>query len=224
MRFLILIFTVLVAACSTKPKLPESKTLPTHPCLAAAAQNNLSYIEKNLNECRTVKSANGVTILMLAAAKGNAQLVNFLIQSGMDINEADLSFDTALSYASVYNQVDTVNLLILAGAELTTQDPSGVTPLMKAVQAGSPQMVYALSLTREAINARAADGWTALYFAIRRQDPQILGWLLRQGACKNLLDQEKVSPMDFAKEVGWAEGLAILEKAPACGKVRGRKL
>lgn len=221
MRFLVISLIFSLVACSSKTTLPDSRMAVTHPCLAAAAKNDLNFIEKNLSECRVVKSPHGVTILMLASAKGHANLINFLIQSGMDVNESDPGFDTALSYATVYNQTDAVNLLILAGAELTTQDPSGITPLMKAVQLGNPQMVYALSLTRQNINAVTSDGWTALYFAIRRQDPGILRWLLRQGACKNRVDKENISPIEFAKEVGWTEGLRILEKAPACGKVGG---
>ncbi len=157
---------------------------------------------------------------MMAASKGHSSLVAALVGLGMDVNALDQSYDSALSYAVVFNRLETVNFLVLSGAQLSTRDPSGVTLLMRAVQSGSPQMIQALSLTRQSINDQAVDGWTALYFAIRRQDASILSWLLRQGACKDMVDQEKISPHDFAREVGWAEGEALLAKAPACRKNR----
>ena len=55
---------------------------------------------------------------------------------------------------------------------------------------------------------------------ITRQDPAILNLLLRQGACKNTVDRDKVSPLDFAKEVGWQQGAYMIEKAPACGTIK----
>ena len=191
--------------------------IPSHPCFQAAAKGDLEYLQKNIEICKTTQNEAGTTPFMLAAAKGKDEVINFLLSNGVDVNEADKTFGTAINYAVVANQVNTAGLLILAGADLETKNPDGITVIMLAVQQSSFEMVRTLTTTRQAINAKAEDGWTALYFAVRREDPNVLYWLLRQGACKNVIDSYKQTPIDFAKEVGWKQGIAILEKAPACG-------
>lgn len=215
--FISILSSLFLISCSHKKTQSATAPSPPHPCFTAAAKGDIDFLQKNLETCKTVRSSGGVTTLMLAAARGQDNVINFLISNGMDVNVADDGQDTAINYAVVSNQVGAANLLILSGADLGTKRPDGITVVMMGVQIGSPEMVYALLSPRLAINAKAEDGWTALYFAIRRQDPGVLALLLRQGACKNVVDAEKMSPLDFAKEVGWRQGISILNKAPACG-------
>ena len=153
---------------------------------------------------------------MLAASKGYAPLVDFLIQQGFDVNETDKSGDTALNYAVVFQQPEMAQLLILNRAEMATKRVDGITTLMQAVQLGSPRMVQVLGLHPDGVNHRAQDGWTALYFAIRRKDESILRYLLSRGACIDTVDSYQQTPLDFAKEVGWTVGQDILQKASPC--------
>lgn len=153
---------------------------------------------------------------MLAASKGYAPLVDFLIQQGFDVNETDKSGDTALNYAVIFHQPEMAQLLILNRAEMATKREDGITTLMQAVQLGSPRMVQVLGLHPDGVNHRAQDGWTALYFAIRRKDESILRYLLSRGACIDTVDSYQQTPLDFAKEVGWAAGQDILQKASPC--------
>lgn len=223
MRILYFLPLLFLISCSHQPVQKKDVPVPPHPCFGAAASGDLDYLQKNLETCKATKTAAGTNVLMLASAKGQKDSINFLIQNGMDIDGVDVAFSSALDYAVVTNRVDSAEFLILSGASLESKKPEGITPLMTAVQIGSPAMIRALTTTRQAVNAKAQDGWTAIYFSIRRKDPGILSWLLRQGACKNVVDSYKQTPMDFAKEVEWKDGIAILEKAPACGPEKPAK-
>lgn len=217
MRILLFISMLAIVSCSHK-EVAKTDLLPhTDPCFKAAAAGDVSYFQAHLDVCKKVKTPYGTTPLMLAAARGQDGVINFLLANGVNINEVDDDNGTALNYAVVSKQVDSASLLILSGIGLESQRPDGLTALMSAIQLSTPEMVRVLTTTRQAINAKTEDGWTALYFAIRRQDPSILNLLLRQGACKNTIDSEKQSPLDFAKEVGWKQGMQMIERAPACG-------
>ncbi len=223
MRLVFLISLIFSAACSHKAPTQTQIAIPPHPCFKATAAQDLDYLQKNIEVCKTMRNLQGTTPLMLAAAKGNIDVISFLLQNGVDVNEVDLSFASAIEYAIATNKINSVDLLILSGIDLSTKKPDGITPLMIAVQQGSPQMIRSLTSTKQAINDKAEDGWTALYFAIRREDPHILHHLLRLGACKNVTDSYNQTPLDFAKEVGWKQGISVIENAPACGEDKSKK-
>jgi ankyrin repeat protein len=214
---LVFIFSILFLLGCAHDSSNKTLVVPPHPCFVAAAKGDLEYIQKNLETCKKTKTEQGTTPFMLAASKGQDSILNFLLTNGVDVNELDKTSDSAINYAVTFNQVNSAGLLVLSGANLEAKRPDGITPLMNAVQFSSPEMVNTLVKTRQAINAVAEDGWTALYFSIRRKDPNLLLLLLRSGACKDTLDSYKQTPMDFAKEVGWEQGLLILKSAPSCG-------
>lgn len=218
--FLLLSSLLLLSACTTVPKdespYPTQYSTPDSPCFKAVIQNNIEEVQKNSAICLKSKNSHGTTPLMLASSKGFGPIADLLIQMGMDVNEADKTGDTALNYAVVFNQVDVAQLLILNRASIETQKTDGITVLMTAVQRGSPQMIRTLAQHPEGVNQRAEDGWTALYFAVRRKDEYILKHLLQKGACPNNFDSYHQTPLDFAKEIKWSQGVKILKNAKAC--------
>ena len=153
---------------------------------------------------------------MLASAHGQLEILKVLIQEKVDMNEVDKQGDAALNYAVSRNQVLAADLLLKSGAKIKSQRTDGITSLMQAVQFGSLDMIRVLLQDQDSINDPAEDGWTALYFSIRRKDIQILNELLKQGACSNIFDSYRQTPIDFTKEVNWPEGLNTLMKARPC--------
>jgi ankyrin repeat protein len=215
------LFSILILffafGCAHKRVSKEQDPVPPHPCFKATAASDLEFLKTNIETCKTLKTIYGTTPLMLAASRGKDDVINLLLSSGANINEVDNEGAPALNYSVTANKVSSAGLLILSGIDMDSRRPDGITALMLAIQQSSPEMVHTLTTTRQAINGKAEDGWTALYFAVRRQDPSILSLLLRQGACKNTTDSYKQTPLDFAKEVGWQQGIYLIEKAPACG-------
>lgn len=216
MKLIYLLPLLFLAACAHKQTSADQAATP-HPCFKAITTKNFEYLKNNLEVCKATKSDSGTTPLMLAAARGHTDLISFMLQNGFDVDEQDFDNGTAINYAMVGNQIDAASLLVLSGADLESKRSDGITVLMGAVQISSFPMIRALTSTHQALNAKADDGWTPIYFALRRRDPEILKYLVRQGACKNVVDIENISPLDFAKEIEWNQGIEILKHSPACG-------
>lgn len=81
------------------------------------------------------------TALMVAAAEGNIDLVDYLLAHGASVTAKDNFKWTPLHHACHSGQVDVVHTLLLAGADGNAQTWNGATPLMRAVQSGKIEVV-----------------------------------------------------------------------------------
>ncbi|MFN9069092.1 MAG: ankyrin repeat domain-containing protein, partial [Bdellovibrionales bacterium] len=124
--------------------------------------------------------------------------------------------DTALNYVVSRNQLEAAHFLVSRGARVVSQREDGISSLMQALQIGTPEMALTLMTDTEALNQFAEDGWTPLYFSIRRQDIRLLTALIDRGACVNVFDSYRQTPLDFAREVKWTDGEKIIAKAKPC--------
>jgi ankyrin repeat protein len=77
-------------------------------------------------------SMNKQTILMTAAALGNAKLAEELLRMGADVNRRDLNGRTALHYAASVGAIPIFEMLVKNGAQVDGETIGGETPLMKA--------------------------------------------------------------------------------------------
>ncbi len=84
----------------------------------------------------------GETALMLAAFKGNMELVQRLLDKGASINR--VGGWTPLHYAATEGHDDIVRLLLEKGARVNVQTAAGVTPLYMAARKPSRQVVMTL--------------------------------------------------------------------------------
>lgn len=64
----------------------------------------------------------GLGIIHWAADRGNAEILQFLLMSGVDINLIDADGQTALHYASSCGHLECVKLLLKFGADRTIKD------------------------------------------------------------------------------------------------------
>jgi len=186
-------------------------------CMKALFENDLDKIKEYSHDCVNYRAENGVTMLMMAVAKGNMEIAQYLIEAGANVNSVNYLKQNALHYAVIHNQPKLIDLLRQNGAEIKP-NAHGVTSLMMAIQLGNYDMVEQLNPKFEDVNIAADDGWTAIYFAIRKEDKRILDLLLAKGACVNFKDTYVQSPMDFAKEVGWKYAIEKLKNGKQCDK------
>jgi ankyrin repeat protein len=90
------------------------------------------------------------TVLMVAAAKGQSDIVKFLYGKGADINARDSDSQTALMYASRHRLNATpdntiAEFLLSNGAEVNVRSKKkGYTVLMLAASAGNVELVQQL--------------------------------------------------------------------------------
>jgi ankyrin repeat protein len=63
--------------------------------------------------------------LLEAAKQGDAETVNVLMKTGVDVNAQDEEGSTALTYAAERDYTEIVNTLIAAGADVNAQTKAG---------------------------------------------------------------------------------------------------
>ncbi len=84
----------------------------------------------------------GETALMLAAFKGNMELVQRLLAEGASVNR--VGGWTPLHYAAAQGHTEIVKLLLEKGARVNVQTYSGITPLYMAARKPSREVVMTL--------------------------------------------------------------------------------
>ncbi len=139
--------------------------------------------------------------LIKAASEGNKDLVELLIDTGMDIDKQDCDGNTALMYASIHNQCDVIKILVDGGADVNATNHDQATALMIACYSGC-QVIVKLLLEKSAhVNAVDAFCSTALMFASINGYYTIAKLLLEAGADVNASDDlDNTALMDASQQ------------------------
>lgn len=205
-------FLFWMSACSHTPETKEMAS--ASPCMRYLFAQDLESIKAH-PECITYRTEEGLTLLMMAASKGYADIAEYLIEKGANVNSVNAIKQNALHFAVVHQKPEMVKILVEHETEIKP-NTFGITSLMMAIQLGTFEMVEMLDPSFEEVNIQADDGWTAVYFAVRKQDEKILDFLIDRGACVNVRDEYKQTPAEFASEVGWKRGQEKLKKGKVC--------
>ena len=110
----------------------------------------------------------GESPLMLAALKGQLELVNQMLKKDADVNKTNW---TPLHYAATTGQLAVIRLLIENHAYIDAESPNGSTPLMLASMYGTPEAVKLLLDEGADPTLKNQQGLTALQFAQRASRP-----------------------------------------------------
>jgi uncharacterized protein len=102
--------------------------------------------------------------LMLASLKGQARLVQKLIDKGADVNKPGWA---PLHYAATRGHLEVMNILLENHAYIDASSPNGSTPLMMAALYGTPSAVKLLLEAGADPTIKNALGLTAIDFAYR---------------------------------------------------------
>jgi uncharacterized protein len=186
------------------------------------------------------RDENGVSAIMNARYRGQAELVQLLLASGveLDIFEAatlgqatrtqqllerephqvnDRSPDgfTPLHLACFFGQERIARLLLERGAEPASvaQNPMRVQPLHSAA-AGRQVGIVRMLLERGApVHARQHGGWTALHEAANSGDHEMAETLLRHGADPALENDEGRTAVEIAAQRGHRDLIELFQRA-----------
>ena len=120
----------------------------------------------------------GESALMLAALRGQLEIVRELVDNGADVNSPGW---TALMYAAVNGHVDVSRLLISKGAQVNAVADNGFTALMMAVREGHAALVSLLLANGADPELKTASGLTALDLAREKKRPAIVDALVKAG-------------------------------------------
>ncbi len=137
----------------------------------------------------------GRTSLMWAARYGYLDIVNILIECGVNVSMGDVDGNTSLMRASYNGHLDVVKALIAAGVDLESKDDDGMTALglaYKFNRSASADLLKAAGAIEQAnpnINKVDSEGNTPLMRAINSKNISEVRSLIEQGADVNFLAQ-----------------------------------
>lgn len=131
---------------------------------------------------------NGVTPLIAAAFKGDADMVRTLLEHGADPNLKDTKLGvTALLPAALQGQAEIVSLLLDRGADVMVRESAnGLTALYLASQNGHVGVVSLLLTKGAEPDARVSDGRSPLWQAASEGHENVVRLLLSKGAQINV--------------------------------------
>ena len=120
---------------------------------------------------------------------GDLELVRWLHEKGVPVDDGDVSQRTPLSFAADYGKLPIVQYLLQNGADIDARDVQQRTPLAHAAGSGHPNVIAFLADHGADVNVRDQFGDTPLIVACAKGNAQAATILLRRGADEMLKDQ-----------------------------------
>ena len=150
--------------------------------------------------------SDGRTALINAAARGDLQVVGFLVDRGADINVKDKLGYTALLHA-IEAGYDDVQKVLLNHPQLdpTARGLNGVTALSSYVWRDQKYAVEKLLERGADVNAQDNDGDAPLHGAAQNGNVEIIDRLIEKGANPNLKNKQGGTPLMWAGVFGHKE-------------------
>ncbi|KAK9882268.1 hypothetical protein WA026_020374 [Henosepilachna vigintioctopunctata] len=157
--------------------------------------------------CLTSCDVQKMTPLHCAAMFDHADIVDYLIDQGADINCMDKEKRTPLLLAAVRGGWRTVHNLIKKGADINVKDVNRRNVLHLVVMNGGRLEIFAneaqsKSSLLQLLNEKDISGCSPLHYASREGHIRSLENLIHLGAVINLKNNNNESPLHFAARYG----------------------
>jgi ankyrin repeat protein len=129
-------------------------------------------------------SHDGYTPLGLAAFFGHGDIVNYLLECGVEVNVASRNKMKVMPLHSAVasRYIEIARALLEHGAEVNVAQQDGFTPLHEAAQNGQEDMITLLLAHGADVDAKKDDGQTALSIAVAEGHDIVADALRRHGA------------------------------------------
>ena len=207
-----------------------AQNAPTRPEIAiyaglheAAANGDIAEIEKLIadGEKPNIQDSKSRTPLHVAVYMKQHAAARALLKLGANPNALEIDRYDIVTIASVANDLEMLKLALDGGgsAKNITSRYDG-TALIAAAHLGHTEAVKLLIDAKAPLNHVNNLGWTALMEAIvlgngGANHTATLKALVEAGADVNIADRNRVSPLQHARQRGYAEMARILETAGA---------
>jgi ankyrin repeat protein len=193
--------------------------------ISAAGRGDPEAVERFLEEGATVdaRDRDGRTALVAAAYGNHLEAARLLVEAGEDVDAKDVTEQSAylISTSEVGDDPRLLELTLDNGVDVESLDSYNGTGLIRAAERGHARIVERLLETDVAVDHVNNLGWTTLLEAIilgdgGRSHTEVVRLLVREGgADPNLADDEGVTPLEHARERGYAGIEGILLEAVA---------
>lgn len=140
----------------------------------------------------------GRSILHLAAANGNKEVIEYLLNKGINIDVKSDYSNTPLFWTVFARNWDNAKTLIANGATLDIINNDGHTPISLAVSYNDTNMVDILSKDGMNIKKQNSFGDTQLHAAAYNGYNEMVTLLLEKGINPNLINDQGMTALDLA--------------------------
>eukprot|EP00004_Rigifila_ramosa_P002549 TRINITY_DN12679_c0_g1_i1.p1 TRINITY_DN12679_c0_g1~~TRINITY_DN12679_c0_g1_i1.p1 ORF type:complete len:559 (+),score=168.21 TRINITY_DN12679_c0_g1_i1:8-1684(+) len=182
---------------------PDQETI----LFVAARMGRADLVEYLLAKGANVTQENkhGWTPVLVATEYNANEVVPLLIEHGADVNTAHpFDGETILSVATRKGHTEIVEFLIENGANIDAGDKDGMCGLHLASKQhsiyNSQTKILEIFVAKGAnLNLQTKYGYTPLHFACVTGSDQIVAALLKYGALTDVLDEDGMKPIDYAR-------------------------
>lgn len=178
-----------VKAEIAKGNSPSQANAGSHDPVTAAINNGASndvvkFLVEQEGNSVTKKTHHSRSYLHWAAAKGNLELVEYLIKKGSDVNYQDSYGSSILQYSAAGGNKNTAvyDVLLKNGANLNQKSEDGANLLLLAVATDKDLKVTDYFISKGlALNAKDDNGATATDYAAKLGDKELMTKLIQRG-------------------------------------------
>jgi len=130
------------------------------------------------------------------------QLVNCLLEAGVDVNATSQAGEVALAAAIAAERPAIAKYLVDAGANVNAQSAMDSYPLIEATKKGYTQLMSKLIAAGAQLDSQDQFGRTAIFAAVAQGKTRLVDVLLRAGANPYLKDNNGISALILAESTG----------------------
>ncbi|KAF2899013.1 hypothetical protein ILUMI_07160, partial [Ignelater luminosus] len=165
-----------------------------------SSQHSFNYVT---SECsgQLTEHGNSLAPLHMAIQLKNINIIRYILESKVKINQTDSNGWTALHFAASNNCIECVDDLVRKGAGLHFQSANKCTPIHLATMQNNVQMLETLlnaSNCKKAIDKCDVNLHTALHLACTNGYLQCAKILVNKGADVQVCTSEGFTPLDLA--------------------------
>lgn len=177
----------------------------------AVTSNDLKIFELLLLEGANIEAITekGNTLLHMAAAHGNIEIVQLLLKHKAKIT-ANIEGSTPLHAACIGNHDKIAQLLIEARADIEAKDKNDRTPLHYATRNGSFETIICLLTNNANINAKDKFQVSPLYIACENKQLKIAELLINKGADIHAKEKDDITLLHYVSQNGDLEIVKLL--------------
>ncbi len=178
-----------------------------HDALKSGDQEKVATL---LHDGANIEEYNGPwTPLMVAAWRGNVDLIRLLLDHGANLYAVNIEGHSALHMAAMRGGADAVRLLVRRGADVNVATLGGRMPLHLAAAHCNRNIVQntcaALLEAGADVNARSGSGCTPLWSAAVAMRSELVEFLLRHGAELDARDHKGRTTLMYVAQHGVGE-------------------
>lgn len=177
---------------------PENRLLGA-PIVIASNGGKVGIVKSLISFGLNINGKAAQTGLMISTAEGHLEIVDTLLNAGIDVDGVGEDGSTAIMAAAARNREAILDLLLKFSANVNAKTKASQTPLMFA--GDNPKLIKKLVDSKAEVNSIDNLGRSAVSYAIDNLSLLKLRTLLENGATLELRDQEGLTPLMRAKRI-----------------------